>query len=340
VRLGGSVAGIIAVIVCVSAANAQPEPCRFMTMWASLSPLTSTGYAGEGGVVCYDEYTNQYAGLFSAKAWVLDTTIDVTVAEANHPLCTGGSCYGDTSWVGSLGGSFSDRGHCYRTRTTASSAFYSNEVGSAQQCDPGISEPPGGGGPPQTCHTCGGVIEPLALDLDGNGLINTTGLSQIVHFDIDADGQAEWITWLDPDAGDGFLWLDIDPNHRVDSGFELFGIGMTLPSGRRASSGFEALAAYDTTELGGNEDGMITTADHVWGRLRLWVDANLDGAAQPREISTIAQQGIRSISLQYVAGDDVDSNGNDHHFRSLFKRSSGGEEELLPIHGLIFQAAH
>jgi hypothetical protein len=40
---------------------------------------------------------------------------------------------------------------------------------------------------------------------------------------------------------------------------------------------FTLLAAYDTAAQGGNGDGVIGAADAVFGRLRLWVDANHDG---------------------------------------------------------------
>lgn len=209
-----------------------------------------------------------------------------------------------------------------------------------QQCAPEYVPPPPSSGPPTTCHTCGGATEPLALDLDGDGVITTTGLSAPVFFDLDADGEKEWITRLEPAGGDGFLWLDVHPNHQVDSGLELFGVGMTLPSGQKASSGFEALAVYDTPEMGGNDDGQITVADQVWGRLRLWIDANGDGLAQAHsEIFTLAQRGIRSISLQYAIGDEIDANGNNHYFRAVFTQSWRDQERVLPIHGLIFQRA-
>jgi len=46
-----------------------------------------------------------------------------------------------------------------------------------------------------------------------------------------------------------FLALDLNHNHRIDDGSELFGIGTTLPSGEKASNGFVALAMYDDRKL-------------------------------------------------------------------------------------------
>ena len=225
-------------------------------------------------------------------------------------------------------------GHCYSSAMNAQSGSLFDNASGNTDCLYGPPNP----GDIIKCHTCGGNPEPLTLDLNGDGLVSTSGLDRPVYFDIDADGAKEWITWVDGAAGDGFLWLDVNANHQVDGGFELFGVGMILPWGERASDGFEALSVYDRTAFGGNGDGRITSADAIWGRLRIWVDGNADGLAQhDREIFTIAQRSVREIDLRFVAGDQVDQNGNNHFFRSTFAQSHAGLESSRPIHGLIFQ---
>ncbi|WP_225757765.1 calcium-binding protein [Cardiobacterium sp. Marseille-Q4385] len=82
--------------------------------------------------------------------------------------------------------------------------------------------------------------DPLSLDLDRNGKIDTLPRSAGVHFDLDNSGFAEQTSWLAP--GDGFLVLDRNNNGHIDGGAELFGSETTLNSGKVAENGFEALA--------------------------------------------------------------------------------------------------
>jgi len=50
--------------------------------------------------------------------------------------------------------------------------------------------------------------------------------------------------------------------------------------------------------------------------LLLWVDANHDGVSQPDELKSLAEYGVRSISLHYIVGKEVDEFGNIYRFRS------------------------
>jgi hypothetical protein len=57
----------------------------------------------------------------------------------------------------------------------------------------------------------------------------------------------------------------------------------------------EALERYDARELGGNDDGLITEADAVWTRLRIWVDLDADGVSTSAEMRTLTSCGIRAL---------------------------------------------
>jgi hypothetical protein len=59
----------------------------------------------------------------------------------------------------------------------------------------------------------------------------------------------------------------------------------------------DALARFDSRELGGNDDGWITPADAVWPRLRLWQDLDADGVAARGELRALAGLGLRALTL-------------------------------------------
>src|SRR6185436_17354794 len=55
----------------------QAEPCRYFTYTLTLNvakSATNSTYSAESSVTCYDEYTNPFAGAFTAEAHVDDLT--------------------------------------------------------------------------------------------------------------------------------------------------------------------------------------------------------------------------------------------------------------------------
>jgi hypothetical protein len=204
---------------------------------------------------------------------------------------------------------------------------------------PGEGGGPGGGEEERDdqCPEC----TPLVLDLNGDGVHTTSVFTDPVAFDIDGDGDREWVGWTDPATEEAFLWLDLDTNHNVDDGRELFGIATMLPDGSRASDGFEALRAYDLPSAGGNGDGVIDVADAIWGRLRLWVDRNHDGSSQPDETGPIHRYGVEWISLNYTTYESADEKGNVHRLRGSYRRRIVGDGparyEPMPMHDVFFR---
>ena len=134
-------------------------------------------------------------------------------------------------------------------------------------------------------------IDPLALDLDGDG-VETIGISDwqtTVLFDHDADGQKTGTGWVHAD--DGLLVRDLDGNGTIDSGRELFGDQTRLANGSLAADAYAALADLDS-----NQDGRIDANDAAFAQLQVWQDRNQDGISQADELSTLAERGIQSLS--------------------------------------------
>ncbi len=124
--------------------------------------------------------------------------------------------------------------------------------------------------------------DPLALDLDGDGLELTAESAVAPSFDLDGDGFAERTGWVRPD--DGLLVHDANANGLIDDIGELFG--------NQNEDGFAELATWDT-----NSDGIIDASDTGFASLQVWQDLDQDGVTDTGELSSLSSLGIESLSL-------------------------------------------
>ncbi|WP_211442385.1 calcium-binding protein [Collimonas humicola] len=159
--------------------------------------------------------------------------------------------------------------------------------------------------------------DPLALDLDGDG-VETTSTSDgtTILFDHDGDGVKTGTGWVKPD--DGWLVLDRNGNGSIDSGRELFGVDTIKSNGQFAIDGFDALKDFDV-----NKDGKIDAADDVFANLRIWRDLNQDGISQADELTTLSANDIVSIEVNSTAVRTDLGNGNIQTAAGIFTRSNG-----------------
>ncbi|MCX4274921.1 MAG: DUF2974 domain-containing protein, partial [Candidatus Gastranaerophilales bacterium] len=138
-------------------------------------------------------------------------------------------------------------------------------------------------------------VDPLIFDLDFNDIISLSKPEQGRNFDIDNDGIAQKVAWIN--SGDAILVCDRNGNGTIDNGLELFGDNTLLENGEYAKSGIEALAEFDT-----NNDGKITLADLKFSDLKLLKSDNTT--------ITLEEAGIKEISLSYTTVNKTDANGN------------------------------
>ena len=155
--------------------------------------------------------------------------------------------------------------------------------------------------------------DPLALDLDGDG-IETRGANGQVVFDHNNDGVKTGTGWLRPD--DGLLVLDRNSNGTIDNGGELFGVDTVKSDGTKATDGFDAL--YD---LDSNKDGVFDAKDTRFADVRVWRDLNQDGVSQSNELSTLAANNIRSINLSKTSTTTSLGNGNTQTATATYTRT-------------------
>jgi len=144
-------------------------------------------------------------------------------------------------------------------------------------------------------------VDPLAIDLDGDG-IETVGVGTAV-FDYDGDGVKTGTGWVKGD--DGLLVLDRNQNGTIDTGSELFGVDTVLANGEKAANGFAALRDLDS-----NADGKFDSADFMYNAVKVWQDKNQDGVSQAEELKTIAEHGVVSIDLNAQAINCIPPDGN------------------------------
>ena len=111
---------------------------------------------------------------------------------------------------------------------------------------------------------------PLILDLDGDGVVETTSVANGIYFDHDNNDFSEKSGWVGKD--DGLLVRDINGNGQIDDGTELFGNNSVLSNGQKAANGFEALKDLDS-----NNDGVFNSQDTAWNEVKVWKDANQNG---------------------------------------------------------------
>ncbi|WP_288639585.1 hypothetical protein [uncultured Comamonas sp.] len=162
--------------------------------------------------------------------------------------------------------------------------------------------------------------DPIILDLDGDGL-ETVGLASNVYFDHDGDGVLTRTGWAGKD--DALLVWDRNGNGRIDTGAELFGDFTVLPNGTLAPNGFAALAALDA-----NGDGIIDASDPAFAELKLWRDADQNGATGAGELISLADAGIVSLNLAHTLKNQRLANGNTLAREGTFTRADGSTSAM------------
>ena len=165
-------------------------------------------------------------------------------------------------------------------------------------------------------RTASNFASPIVLDLDGDGVIRTVGVTSGVNFDHDGDGVLTKTGWAG--ANDALLVWDRNGNGTIDSGRELFGSETLLPNGMKAINGFEALKAFDV-----NGDGVIDANDPVFAQLRVWVDADTNARTGEGELLTLEEARVKSINLAYTNSNFVDAQGNAHRQVGSYTTTDG-----------------
>jgi hypothetical protein len=139
-----------------------------------------------------------------------------------------------------------------------------------------------------------GAANPIAIDLNHDGVIQYSDLSAGVTHDYVGDGSSVATAWVD--SHDGLL-----ATHNASGVIQ---IAFSTQAGETDLQGLAKV--YDT-----NHDNVFDAKDAGFNNFGVWQDANSDGIVQEGEFRTLADRGIVSLSLtsdgviHTAAGGDV-----------------------------------
>ncbi|WP_375459324.1 calcium-binding protein, partial [uncultured Enterovirga sp.] len=130
------------------------------------------------------------------------------------------------------------------------------------------------------------MIDPLVIDLDGDGVDIVLSSANTIKFDHDNDGFVESGAWVSAD--DGILVLDEGLDGVISSAAEI-----TFSSGGgHGPTDLDRLRAFDS-----NGDNSFSSADARFSEFFVWRDVNQDGRSEIDELYTFADLGLTSIDL-------------------------------------------
>ena len=163
-------------------------------------------------------------------------------------------------------------------------------------------------------------VSPLTFDLDGDGIESSHIYDQSVFFDIDGDGYAEKVGWIDAD--DGQLAFDANGDGIINDITELFGDDI-MPA-------FEKLALFDT-----NKNGKIDQGDDDYANLLVWRDFDQDGFSDADELFALDDVSIQIKEIS-LAETPMDEFQNENYFsgKSTFTRFDNTVGDIVDVHFL------
>ncbi|MFY1027804.1 S8 family serine peptidase [Actinobacillus seminis] len=184
------------------------------------------------------------------------------------------------------------------------------------------------------------AIDPLILDLNGDGAKAVSYSDKSVLFDIDNDGGSlEETGWLSNQ--DGLLVQDLNNNGKIDNMAEVFSEYYAGKAGRNGESGekrfkngFEALSTLDS-----NRDRVFDHKDKGFNSVRVWQDKNHNGITDKGELQTLADLGITSVDLRYQDAGGQLFYGNELLAKGNFTRK-GKKYEAAAVNFLANPRGH
>ena len=123
-------------------------------------------------------------------------------------------------------------------------------------------------------------VTPVAMDMNGDGIVSYLGRDAGIAYDYNGDGIKEATAWVG--SGDGILVRDADLNGTVSSAAEFV---------------FGNADLTDLEALNVQYGAVLDSADADYAKFGVWTDADSDGVADAGEFASLTSLGISSIGL-------------------------------------------
>ena len=175
-------------------------------------------------------------------------------------------------------------------------------------------------------------IDPVVLDLNGDGVKLTSYNNSQVSFDVDNDGKLERTGWVTPQ--DGILVHDKNQDGKINNITETISEyynpndgSIKDADGKYSTDGLSALKKLDS-----NRDGKFNNQDAKWNSLRVWVDANGDAQTDTGELKTLTEAGVKEINLATITQANKERNEGNIIFSKTTYTTTEGQKEtnILP----------
>ena len=192
-------------------------------------------------------------------------------------------------------------------------------------------------------------IDPLVLDLTGNGISLSNWISNDVYFQsnvvfdpttgqAESDGALHHTSWVN--AGNGILVLPVNGQvtnitETLSEYFEGGQYNATSGTYTPWTDGLAALASLTTpgSTVFSEATSLTDTAtgEKYWDELRVWQDTNQDGVAQPSELESLDTLGVTAIGLVGSGNQGEQIDGNAITNTTTYTTSSGTTDAVAAV---------
>ena len=174
-------------------------------------------------------------------------------------------------------------------------------------------------------------VNPVLIDLDGDGVEITTVISSTTFIDVDADEYKEKTAWVSSD--DGVLVIDLAADGTAGADGDITHADEFVFTNHAQDSETDLAALAEVFDT--NNDSVLDAQDARFNEFRIWQDVNSDGGVDENELSTLSEQGITSIDLTSNEQNRILPDGSIIHGTTSYTKTDGSTATVADV-GLAY----